>query len=181
MKEIWKNIPGYEGSYKCSNLGRIKSLKRKCKGGNNIRTVPEKYLKYRITYSGYFRVALTKDKKTKDYFVHRIVAMTFLINPDNKPFVNHKKGIKTDDRASMLEWCTQSENEIHAHKIGLKNHKGENHPSAKISNNDIIEIRKMLKNGTKGRAIAKSFNVSESHLSNIKNYKIRIKENADKL
>lgn len=176
MKEIWKEIPGYEGLYKCSNLGVIQSIKRKCKGGNNVRTVPQKNLKYRTTESGYFRVALTKGKKVKDYFVHRIVAITFLNNPNNKPFVNHKKGIKRDDRSSELEWCTQSENEIHAHKIGLKNHKGEKHPLAKLSNNDICEIREMANNGIKSRTIARLFKVSESHLSNIKNNKIRIKE-----
>jgi len=181
MQEKWKSIPGYEGLYKCSNLGIIKSLKRKCKGGNNIRTVPEKYLTYRTTDSGYLRVALTKNRITKDFFVHRIIAMAFLRNPENKPFVNHKNGIKKDNRPTKLEWCTQSENEIHAHKYGLKNFKGENHPLSKLSNSDVCKIREMIKNKIKNRNIAHLFKVSESHISNIKSNKIRIKENADKL
>lgn len=77
-------------------------------------------MKLRIDKDGYCIIMLSIDKKCKIKKVHRLVATAFIPNPENKKFVNHKKGIKSDNRVSELEWVTQSENEKHAHKIGLK-------------------------------------------------------------
>lgn len=71
------------------------------------------------TYKGYYRIGMRKYGKQKHYSVHRIIAQTFIPNPDNKPIVNHINGIKTDNRVENLEWVTASENQLHAYKTGL--------------------------------------------------------------
>lgn len=116
--EVWKDIPGYEGKYQASNLGRIKSLpKRKGKGIGYVKD--EEILKASVEKYGYARVVLHKDGVKKKYQVHRLVAKTFIPNPEQKGYVNHINCNKADNRVENLEWCTDSENMIHAFKNGL--------------------------------------------------------------
>ena len=77
-------------------------------------------MKQQIDKDGYSYVVLYKNKKRKHFKVHRLVAMAFLKNPKNKPEVNHKQGIKSDNRVTELEWNTTSENVQHAYDTGLK-------------------------------------------------------------
>lgn len=112
MNEIWKDIEGFEGLYQVSNLGRVKSM-------NYNRTGKEKILKKSVTH-GYERVVLYKDKKQYNKNVHRLVAGSFIDNPNNLESVNHINGIKTDNRAENLEWVTCKENNIHAVETGLR-------------------------------------------------------------
>ena len=81
-----------------------------------------KKLKPNKNEDGYYKVKLRKDGKTYNKFVHRLIAETFIPNPENKPEVNHKNGIKTDNRVSNLEWCSRSENMKHSYKV--LGHKG---------------------------------------------------------
>ena len=81
--EIWKDIIGYEGRYQVSNLGRVKSL-------NYNNTNKEKILKPKKENNGYLRVNLSKNGKAKMYSVHRLVAIVYIPNPENKETVNHK-------------------------------------------------------------------------------------------
>ena len=104
--EIWKPVPGYEGRYEVSSLGRFKTLVRNSRGI----TILTPYLK-----DGYLYICFS-DKK---YRTHRLVAAAFTPNPDNKPDVNHIDGNKTNNTASNLEWVTPKENMAHAQKIGL--------------------------------------------------------------
>ena len=92
MEEIWKDIKGYEGLYQVSNMGRVKSLR------NNI------ILRQGITM-GYKRVLLYTNNSPKNYYIHRLVAMAFIPNPDNLPQVNHKDEDKANNCISNLEWC----------------------------------------------------------------------------
>lgn len=69
---------------------------------------------------GYHEVLLSENGKTKNYLVHRLIAKTFIKNPDNKPFVNHKDGNKLNNSIENLEWCTRSENTTHSYKNGLQ-------------------------------------------------------------
>lgn len=116
MKEIWKDIKGYEGLYKISNLGKIKSLSRP---RNKYQFIEEHILKTRLTHRGYELVSLSKDGKLKSFYVHRLVAQTFIENPEKKSCVNHINGIKIDNQVNNLEWCSYSENMNHAYGTGL--------------------------------------------------------------
>lgn len=100
MIEVWKDIDGYEGLYQVSNLGRIRSLKYG----------KERILKHRKDKDGYLRVGLYKNSKMKDYFVHRLVALVFIPNPNNLPCINHKDENKTNNSVDNIEWCTQQHN-----------------------------------------------------------------------
>ena len=119
MEEIWKDIKGYEGYYQISNRGRVKSLARKVKYQNTTRELKEKIKSTFISSNGYERVELSKDNSNKKYNIHRLVADAFIPKIENKEFVNHINGIKTDNRVENLEWCSQSENELHAYRTGL--------------------------------------------------------------
>lgn len=110
MKEMWKKINEYDG-YEISNLGKIRSFK---KDKNNF------ILKQRITKGGYLRITLYKNGMAKKYLVHRLVAQTFIPNPENKPQINHLDGNKQNNKVDNLEWCTNSENQKHAYKTGLE-------------------------------------------------------------
>lgn len=98
MLEEWRDVPGYEGLYQVSNLGRVYSFKT------------NRYLKMGINSHGYKRAPLLKDDKTQLRNVHRLVALAFIPNPDNKPNVDHINGDKTDNRVTNLKWATQKEN-----------------------------------------------------------------------
>lgn len=98
-KEIWKNIEGYEGLYQVSNFGRVNRL------GNNKRK-KDKMLKPNKTRDGYSRVSLYKNDIVKKYLVHRLVALAFILNPNNLPCVNHKDECKMNNEVNNLEWCT---------------------------------------------------------------------------
>lgn len=119
--EHWKDIDGFEGQYRISDKGRVWSIARLVREGGKTGTVITKdmILKTRKDEKGYVRVFLNEDGKTRWLPVHRLVAQAFIQNPENKPQVNHIDGDKTNNHASNLEWCTNSENQKHAYRIGL--------------------------------------------------------------
>ena len=111
MEEIWVDIKGYEGFYQVSNLGRVKSLKRIARhssGGNKI--LKEKLLKQTVNKRGYVVVTLYKDGVSKQFKIHTLVAVAFIPNVENKPYIDHINTIKTDNRVEDLRWVTEKEN-----------------------------------------------------------------------
>lgn len=109
MKEIWKQIPGYEDRYEISNLGRVRSFVQS-KGGKIIFGSPSK--------KGYIIIKLyNKFHKSKTYPIHRLVAQSFIPNPENLPQVNHKDENKENNSVNNLEWCTNEYNATYGTKI----------------------------------------------------------------
>ncbi|MGG0891665.1 NUMOD4 domain-containing protein [Cytobacillus horneckiae] len=125
MIEVWKDIPGYEGEYQASNLGRVKSLprliKRKGVRGNQLRK--GKVLSSCIDTRGYVSVKLYKGNRCKTINVHRLVCLAFIPSEDVGLHVNHKDGDRTNNNVENLEWCTRRENVLHAIKHNLKTYK----------------------------------------------------------
>lgn len=201
--EVWKDIPGYEGLYQVSNLGRVKrlSIKMFYKLGSrkDIRITPEiinqikllyesgeysqtdlgkrfgfsqshifrilkglrgngldgrirreRLMKIRLTFSGYCATELTKDHRSSNCQVHRLVASAFIPNPDNKPQVNHINNLRTDNRLENLEWVTPKENTEHAISIGrfeFCRMSGEKNGNSKLTGEQVKKIREMYSSG----------------------------------
>lgn len=124
MTEKWKSVPGFEGIYEISDLGRLKSYK-KDKAGRILKMTNKK--------GGYFSVVLTaKNVKTRHTRMHVLVAEAFVPNPDNLPEVNHMDFDKQNTRADNLEWTTRKDNMVHARKHNPNIVKGMVHYNQKI-------------------------------------------------
>lgn len=117
MKEVWKDIKGYDGQYIVSNLGNVRSLDRYVNTYHGPRIVLGQILKQYQGRDGYIRVAFSKNQKHKLYMVHRLVAQAFIPNQENKPQVNHIDGNKRNNRVDNLEWATASENQLHSVRV----------------------------------------------------------------
>lgn len=141
--ELWKDIPGFPG-YQASSFGRIKAV---AKQSYNIKSKTlcwrkERVLKSKPDSSGYLTHTLKGPYRKKTWLAHRIIAIAWLPNPNKKEFVNHKNGIKTDNRPQNLEWCTKSENGIHAVEFGLHNTlRGEKNGNHRLNKSEVIQIR----------------------------------------
>ena len=114
MKEIWRDVKGYEGLYQVSNCGRIKSLPR------NGTIKAERILKQTIDSTGYLIVGLHKNNKAKKVCVHWVVANAFIPRRENDEVINHIDGNKYNNKLSNLERCTQSHNVKESFRLGLE-------------------------------------------------------------
>lgn len=183
MKEVWKPIKGFEELYEISNLGRLKILSKTYYSGRDylVKTVTEGKISNMVTPKDrYHTINLTNNCTRKTIRVHRLVAEAFIPNPENKKTVNHINGLKHDNRAVNLEWCTQKENVQHALKNGLLNIvRGEANGASKLKEQDVRDIRKLCKFLTNNE-LKKMFNVSESAIRGVvkKIYWKHIKEEA---
>jgi hypothetical protein len=118
-KEIYKDVVGYEGIYQVSNLGNVKRIL--LSRGVHWNHANGNILKPFKETNGYLQIGLLRNGKRKYFMHHRLIAQAFIDNPNNYPCINHINGIKTDNRIENLEWCTHSQNIIHAYSTGLIN------------------------------------------------------------
>lgn len=166
--DMRKPIKGFEGLYEISDEGEVITLERMLPTPTANYTLKERKSKGYKNQSGYL-VFDFRRRGGKCLSVHRLVAEAFIPNPENKPQINHKNGVKTDNRVCNLEWCTNSENQIHAFEKGLQ--KGNfKHPNSKLSYEDVMYIKNNYKYGMLGfglRSLANKFNVSDATIKQI--------------
>lgn len=115
--EIWKSHPEYAG-IEVSTLGRVRTLDKMVRNGSGTRSLKGRVLKQFENHDGYMQIAFSVNGKVVSKLVHRLVAQTFLPNPDNLPMVNHKSCIRDDNRVENLEFCTASYNIQYREKYG---------------------------------------------------------------
>lgn len=155
VAEEWRWVVGHEGKFMVSNMGRIKSMKTNQFIGGS----PYKYK----------RVHFYDNGKSTYRSIHRIVCMAFIPNPENKPQINHKNGNTHDNRVENLEWCTASENIIHAFATGLIVPKrGARNFNSKLQEHQYLEIKEKIERGDKGSEIAREYGISPQTISDIK-------------
>lgn len=154
--EVWVSIKGYP-NYQISNLGNVKSL-------NNYKRNDCKILSPSLSKSGYYHIGIRLNKKRIYHTIHRLIAIHFINNNENYKCVNHKDGNKLNNSIENLEWCNYSINNKHAYDNGL-NKNNENHGKSKLSNNDVLLIKKKLNNKENQREISIEFNVNKSTIS----------------
>lgn len=168
--EVWKDVIGYEGFYQISDLGRVKRLETIVDGRQGFKfTVQEKILALEVCTTGYKRVTLCKNGKTKRFLVHRLVAEMFINNENKLKQVNHKDGNKGNNKLQNLEWASQSNNQKHAYKTGLqKIQRGEARKNVAILKwEQIYQIREMSNSGKTSYEISDLFNINRRHINKI--------------
>lgn len=150
----WRDIPGYEGRYQVSNVGDVRSLWMW--SGNHYKAREHPYpIAQHPTTTGYRMVPLSYDGNIKHCKVHRLVAMAFIPNPDDKPYINHKDGNPLNNHVENLEWCTQKENVDHALRIGLK----------RLSTISKEELADCVKRRMRKCEIAKKYHMTQKRLN----------------
>lgn len=149
-EEIWKDIEGFDGRYQVSNYGRVWSYARK----------NAKLLKPKIDKDGYHEYGLTKqgDKKCTYRRAHRLVAMTFIPNPDNLPVINHIDSVKDNNYVSNLEWATVGYNTRHYYDFALND--GSTRPMSSLTKEECAEMVVMYKAGATYGEIKEAFSLS---------------------
>lgn len=152
MDEIFKEVNGTDGKYMISNLGRLKSLCGK----------QPLFVRYFEDKDGYFKYGIFRKNK----LIHRLVAIAFIDNPENKPEVNHKDGDKQNNRVDNLEWVTRSENAQHSFDNKLQVAiGGEKHYASKLTKAIVIKIRKSK--GVTQKSLAEKYKVSQSVICDV--------------
>lgn len=127
--EIWKEIVGYE-NYQVSSLGKVKN-------SNNLILKP-------CLNGNYYRHGFSKNNKSKQMKLHRLIAIAFIPNPENLPCINHIDGNKLNNSIENLEWCTHRNNQLHAYRTKLRTpieNKGIKNPQSKLTDEQVLEIR----------------------------------------
>ena len=157
--EEWRDINDFDG-YEVSNFGNIRGKDRLKKGRHGLRLTNGQPMKQVFNKKGYPEVRFRKEG-THTKLVHRLVAKAFIPNHDNKSQVNHIDGNKLNNRADNLEWVNNSENQLHAYKLGLQpSRAGENNSKAKITNKDVTLLKELYNYGKSVVEVSNIMNVS---------------------
>jgi len=155
IEELWKDLIGYEDRYQISNLGKIRF--------KDSQELKASYL----NQDGYEVTTIRIKGKKKNHRVHRLVLETFLKKSSLE--INHKNGIKTDNRVENLEYCTRKHNVKQSYVLGLKIVVGEKNPNAILNDEKVREIKEIISTGVLSyRKIGKMFNVSANTIACIK-------------
>lgn len=192
MEEVWKDVTGYEGFYKVSNYGRVKSVDREIISKNgDVRLLKGSIRKSSNNSKGYQHITLSKDNNQRTVFVHRLVAESFIPNPNKLPIVNHIDGDKSNNIVTNLEWVNNSQNIIHALEIGLNNSYHDNNDDI-LEKEPVITKKEKILNIYKEnpnlpiKDIANTVSISSTYVSRVikmyedKEYESRIKKNKSK-
>ena len=158
MEEIFKPVKNFEQRFEISNFGRLLSINGKFRG----RTI----LKLHIDTFGYYSTTLRMKPLKRRLRVHTLVAETFIDKSNPTLWVNHKDGNKLNNRVDNLEWCTPAENCKHAVENGLMNIKGSKHPNAKLSEDDVLQIRSSFLSVAE---LSELYNIGKRHIRDILN------------
>lgn len=151
-----KAVPGWDG-YFCDQMGNVYSMKHKL----------VRLMKHKPGSRGYSKIQLCSPAKKWTTHVHRIVAITWLGPERDGMEVNHKNGIKTDNRLENLEWSTRLENERHAHTYLGKDMRGEKHTSSKLTASEVTEIRRLKAQGWAYSKLSAKYGVGMTQLCRI--------------
>lgn len=161
--EVWKDVPGWEGYYEVSSLGRVKGV-----------NITHNYHKPRILKAspdkdGYPRVAMCKNGTVKYATVHCLMAQSFMEPDPERPYVNHKDGIKTNCVLDNLEWCTIKENNQHARDTGLVDRRGDKSNFATFSEKEVTQVRRLISDGLSNKRISEMMGTTPFNIWSIRN------------
>lgn len=172
MKELWKDIPEYEGLYQASSRGQIKRI-------IGYKCLKERLLKQRLQHSedtgrgNYWCVELCKDGRVRKHKVHRLILETFVGPRQHKQETRHLDGVVSNNWLSNLKYGTKSENTYDSVRHGTHiDIRGSKHHLAKLTEERVLQIRQLLKDGQSGVMVAKQFCISTTSVSDIKLRKI---------
>lgn len=177
-------IPGMGECFEISKCGVVRSKKRMTIRLGKLYPVPGKILSQYISDTGYrvLRVKCNVLKINKIFYLHRLLAATFIPNQYNKPCINHKDGNKLNNNLDNLEWCNKSENALHAYRVIKSNHvRGQGSSNAKFTNNEISDIRKMWHNGISCKELGIMYGVHGATISRITTGKTYVESNKTEL
>jgi hypothetical protein len=162
--EEWKDIVGYEEFYQVSNLGNVRSIDRRVPGRRGLLRGAH----LTPCFNGnYYHLKLSKCNVCTMWMIHRLVAIHFVANPENKPCVNHLDGNKLNNAANNLEWTTIAENTRHAIDVLGIALGGEKHYAAKLTDQKVLEIIRLAAEGYNQNELSKMFGVSNKNIGYI--------------
>ena len=164
LQERWAAVEGYEGYYEVSDKGRVRSLDRLVGG----RLLKGKVLKPGAYPNKYKYVFLRKDGDQRLFLVHRLVAVAFLLNKDGLKIVNHKDGNKQNNRVENLAWCSNSQNQLHSARTGLR--------KVHFTKSDEKRISELYASGISQDKIAQEYGVSQVLVSLLLRHKLNYLE-----
>lgn len=166
--EVWRDVIGYEGLYKVSNLGRVKSCSRLKSNKWGSYLTKELIMSPSYNAKGYVQIGLSRDGFRNTRKVHRLVLEAFEGCGEGLQ-ANHKNKITKDNRLSNLEWTTPSQNVVHSFQDGSRDHRGSNHAQATLKEAQVRQIRELHGRGVKIKEICQSFQLKYHCVWNIVN------------